>query len=200
MSHAEAGRGGATEGRGSPWRALWQKEDWWAIWIGLLIVLASVVLFAQGASLRWIAVTPPKWSSFAQLAAHFAESWPRYLAQLALWSAAFSVALSAMGHKLRAFLPAFLLVYMMSVAIFSAGQFERASTYGFEAPLVALIAGLFIGNAFSLPRALDAGFRVEFYIKTAIVLLGATVPFALVLGRVRSRSFRRRSSRLRPFR
>jgi uncharacterized integral membrane protein (TIGR00698 family) len=181
MSHAEAGRSGAAEGRGSQWRALWQKEDWWAIWIGLLIVLASLVLFTQGASLRWVAVTPPRWSSLAQLAAHFSENWPRYIAQLTLWSVMFSVAVSLMGHKLRAFLPAFLLVYIISVAIFVAGQYERASTYGFEAPLVALIAGLVIGNLFRLPRALDAGFRVEFYIKTAIVLLGATVPFTLIV-------------------
>ena len=32
-----------------------------------------------------------------------------------------------------------------------------------------------------LPRWLDAGFRVEFYIKTGIVLLGATLPFTLIV-------------------
>jgi len=32
-----------------------------------------------------------------------------------------------------------------------------------------------------LPRWLDAGFRVEFYIKLGIVLLGATLPFTLII-------------------
>lgn len=182
MSGTETDRAGVpADERGARWRTLWQKEDWWAIWIGLLIVLVSLALFAQGSSLRWLAVTPPKWSSLSELGAHVVGNWPRYGAQFAVWAALFSAALAAMGHKLRAFLPAFLLVYVFSVAIFAAGQYARASEYGFEAPLVALIAGLIIGNLARLPAALDAGFRVELYIKTAIVLLGATVPFTLIL-------------------
>ena len=43
------------------------------------------------------------------------------------------------------------------------------------------MAGLALSNLVGLPRWLDAGFRVEFYIKTGIVLLGATLPFTLVV-------------------
>jgi len=46
---------------------------------------------------------------------------------------------------------------------------------------VALLVGLAISNLVGLPRWLDAGFRVEFYIKTGIVLLGATLPFTLIV-------------------
>jgi len=46
---------------------------------------------------------------------------------------------------------------------------------------VALVAGLIISNVIGLPRWLDAGFRVEFYIKLGIVLLGATLPFTLII-------------------
>ena len=56
-----------------------------------------------------------------------------------------------------------------------------ASYYNLEPPLVALLFGLIVSNLIGLPRWLDAGFRVEFYIKTGIVLLGATVPFSLVI-------------------
>ena len=79
------------------WRELWLKEDWWAIWLGLGIVVVALALFARGASIGWIAVTPPKWSSFAQLGAHFASSWPRYVVQFIAWLAVFSLALSALG-------------------------------------------------------------------------------------------------------
>ena len=65
--------------------------------------------------------------------------------------------------------------------IFVLGQWAQASVYGFEPPLVALLLGLVISNLVGLPRRLDAGFRVEFYIKTGIVLLGATLPFTLIV-------------------
>jgi uncharacterized membrane protein YadS len=40
---------------------------------------------------------------------------------------------------------------------------------------------MLIANVVGLPRWMDTGFRVEFYIKTGIVLLGATLPFTLVI-------------------
>ena len=70
---------------------------------------------------------------------------------------------------------------MLSVAIFALGQWDKANTYNLEPPLVALVLGLVISNIVGLPRWLDAGFRVEFYIKTGIVLLGATLPFTLIV-------------------
>ena len=34
--------------RQATWRELFAKEDWWAVWIGLGLVLVAVVLFANG--------------------------------------------------------------------------------------------------------------------------------------------------------
>lgn len=171
------------EGSGQPgwFDDLWRNEDWWAVWLGLAIVLVGAALFANGESWRWIAVTPPKWSTAAQLGKHFAENWPRYLAQFGLWTAGFSFALSAMGRKAGDFIPAFAILYLLSLLVFVAGQWDVANYYGFEAPLVALAGGLAISNLVGIPRSLDVGFRVEFYIKTAIVLLGATLPFTLII-------------------
>ena len=167
--------------RSSGWSELWLKEDWWAIWLGLGIVVVGLVLFAYGGSWRWVAVVPPKWTSLAQLGAHFADNWLRYVVQFLLWGAAFSVALTALGLRAREFLPAFAFIYVLSIAIFIVGQWDRANYYNLEPPLVALVLGLVIANVIGLPRWLDAGFRVEFYIKTGIVLLGATLPFTLIL-------------------
>ena len=163
------------------WRELWLKEDWWAIWLGLSIVVIAYAFFASGSSIRWIAVTPAKWSTFDQLGAHFAANYLRYIAQFAAWLAIFSIALTALGHKARAFVPAFIFLYVLSVGIFALGQWDKASTYNLEPPLVALAIGLLLSNVIGLPRWLDAGFRVEFYIKTGIVLLGATLPFTLII-------------------
>jgi uncharacterized membrane protein YadS len=181
MSQADADRAGASIYTSpSRWTELWKKEDWWAIWIGLGIVAAGLVLFAYGTSWRWIAVFPPRWSSLSQLSQHFAENWLRYGAQFLFWSAAFGVALRTMGFKPREFLPAFAFLYALSIAVFVVGQWEVANFYGFEAPLVALLAGGVIGNLVGLPRSLESGFRVEFYIKVGIVLMGATIPFTLI--------------------
>ncbi len=163
------------------WRELWLKEDWWAIWLGLGIVIVAYGFFANGASIRWIAVTPAKWSTWPQLGAHFAGNYQRYIAQFAAWLVIFSVALTALGHKAREFIPSFVILYVLSVAIFVIGQWDKANTYDLEPPLVALVVGLILSNLVGLPRWLDAGFRVEFYIKTGIVLLGATLPFTLIL-------------------
>src|SRR5207302_9638332 len=79
------------------------------------------------------------------------------------------------------FIPSFVLVYLLSIVIFTIGQWDQANKYNLEPPLVALLLGLFISNVVGLPRWLDAGFRVEFYVKTGIVLLGATLPFTLIV-------------------
>src|SRR5258707_13502474 len=69
----------------------------------------------------------------------------------------------------------------MRVPIFAGGKGSEASRYNLEPPLLALALGLLISNLVGLPRWLDSGFRVEFYIKIGIVLLGATLPFTLII-------------------
>ncbi len=163
------------------WRELWTREDWWSVWLGLGIVLLGYELYARGSSLGWIAVTPGKWSEPAQLTHDFAAKAPRYLAQFALWAAVLGLALRTLGYRLREFIPAFALIYVLAVLVFALGQWTQASHYNLEPPLVALLLGLALSNLGLLPRQLDAGFRVEFYIKTGIVLLGATLPFTLIV-------------------
>ena len=163
------------------WRELWLKEDWWAIWVGLGLVVVAYLLFINGSSLKWIAVIPGKWSTFGELATHFSDNWIRYLAQFALWLALFTVALTVLGHKPREFITSFVFLYLVSIVIFAVGQWTQANKYNLEPPLVALVLGLLVSNVGGLPRWMDSGFRVEFYIKIGIILLGATLPFTLIV-------------------
>ena len=181
MSSADTSTRGQASSNASGWRELWLKEDWWAIWIGLGIVIVAYALFANGESLKWIAVTPAKWSSFSQLGQHFAANLTRYGAQFALWLAIFTGATAILGYKPAQFIPAFAFVYVLALLIFTAGQWDQANKYNLEPPLVALVLGMVISNLIGLPRWLDAGFRVEFYVKVGIVLLGATLPFTLIV-------------------
>lgn len=162
-------------------RRFWQQEDWLAVIFGLGLVAVAYIFFISGASLAWIAVTPAKWVTADQLAADFAANWTRYVAQFVLWLLVVGLALRALGLRLSAILPAFLFVYVVSIVIFALGQWASAIRYNLEPPLVALALGLLIANLGLLPRSLDAGFRVEFYVKLGIILLGATLPFTLLV-------------------
>ena len=46
----------------SGWSELWRKEDWWAVWIDLGMVLIASCFYANGSSIGWLAVSPGKWS------------------------------------------------------------------------------------------------------------------------------------------
>ncbi len=86
-----------------------------------------------------------------------------------------------MGVRLAEFVPAFVFLYVLSLVMFSIAGWANAAQFNLEAPLVALILGLVVANAARLPRWMDSAFRVEYFIKIGIVLLGATFPIALVL-------------------
>ena len=105
----------------------------------------------------------------------------RYVAQCGLFLVIFTAAGMALGWSPRQFAPSFLLVYILSLLVNTAGAWEKANYYNLEPPLLALLLGLILSNLVGLPRWLDAGFRVEFYVKTGIVLLGAGLPFTLIL-------------------
>jgi uncharacterized membrane protein YadS len=160
-----------------------ETEDWWAVVVGLGLVVAAILAFEGDASayVKWIAVTPRKWAKISDLAADLLAQWPRYVALLVLWAGLLGMGLKALGFQWRAFLPSFLLVYVLSVLIFCLGQWMQADHYNLEPPLVALVVGLLVSNLRLMPQWMDAGFRVEYYIKTGIVLLGATLPFTLLV-------------------
>jgi len=178
----------ATFDRGTPgvrgssgWRDLLQKEDWWAVWLGVGLTLAGVWLFLHGSSIKWLAVTPKKWAHVTEALADLRTNSGRYAALFALWALLFGAGARALGWPLRRFLPSFVLLFILAVLIFTLGQWNQADHYNLEPPLVALLLGLLISNTNLLPRWMDAGFRVEYYVKTGIVLLGATLPFTLIV-------------------
>ncbi len=167
-------------GRRSPWNELFRKEDWWAIWIGLGLIAVAVALFAGGGSIKWIAPAPQKWSHLSDVSGQLKVHGVQYAALFVLWGAAFGLGAAALGIKISRFLPAFLLVYLAAGSLYFLGQWDQAAHYNLEPPLVALGVGLLVSNTLGVPRWLEPGMRVEFYIKTGIVLLGAGLPLTLI--------------------
>lgn len=170
-----------TDEKRSVWHEFWSKEDWWAVWFGLGIVGLAYGFYLSGSSIAWIAVAPAKWSTLSQLGAQFSANGIKYLALFGVFLSLFTIVASFIGQKPKSFIPSFIFIFVLSVIIYTAGSWDQANHYNLEPPLVALALGLFISNVIGLPRWLDAGFRVEFYIKLGIVLLGATLPFTLII-------------------
>ena len=176
----ESGQGERVQSMG--WKELYLKEDWWAIWLGVGIVIVAYLFFSSGSSIKWIAVLPPgKWTEFSVVTQHFAQHYSQYIAQFIMWAVIFGVSIRALGYKLSEFYPSFLFIYVCSIIIFVVGTNKTVTNLNLEPPLLALLLGMIISNFIGLPRWMDTGFRVEYYVKTGIVLLGATLPFTLII-------------------
>jgi uncharacterized membrane protein YadS len=166
--------------RESWWTDFIRKEDWWAVWISLALIGVAIAKFASGGSLQWIAVAPQKWSDAAELAAQLRPQGTRYLAVCLLWAVLFGTGAAALGLKFSRFLLAFVPLFIAAAAIYVLGLWVQAAHYNLEPPLVALGVGLLVSNTLGVPRWLEPALRVEFYIKTGIVLLGASLPLTLL--------------------
>jgi uncharacterized integral membrane protein (TIGR00698 family) len=162
-------------------RGLFANEDWWSVWIGLAVIVVAWALFANGSSLKWLAVAPAKWKTLAEAGQGVAGHWPNYLALFATFALLFGTALASLGQSLSRFLPSFAILFVVSLLIFTASAWNEAARYNLEAPLIALLLGLLVSNTVTLPEWFHSGLRVEFYIKVGIVLLGATLPLTLLV-------------------
>lgn len=162
-------------------RELWMKEDWWAVWLGLGIVLLALGTYLSGATIKGWAVTPGSWSNLSELGADLAKHGMGYLTIFLLFGVVFTVSIAIMGRSVKEYVPGYVILYVGSLAIFylAANPFVK-KTLHLGAPLLALIIGLIIGNIKKMPGWMQTSLRTEYYIKTGIVLLGATLPLTLI--------------------
>lgn len=160
---------------------LWKTEDWWSVWLGLSIVIVSIIALWSGASIKGWAVLPGKVSDFGKVWADLAKNFGGYLTIFIVLGVVFSFSMKIMGHKLKEFIPGFIILFVGSLIIFYLAGLQFMIDFNIEAPLLALIIGLIISNIVKIPGWMKVSLRTEYYIKTGIVLLGATLPLTLIL-------------------
>ncbi len=165
---------------GAPRLGLFRTEDYWAIWLGLGIIALAMAFFWAGSSLKPIAVTPGTWSSAQEIASDFLKNWTGYLAVFAGFAIVLTGSMDVMGTSARSFLPAFAVLFVGALGVFYLAGWSVMQRYDLGAPLLALLVGLLIGNLRPTPAWLKPALRTEYYIKTGIVLLGATLPLTLI--------------------
>jgi hypothetical protein len=164
-----------------PSRSRFRTEDFWAILLGLGLVIAAAILLFAGSSLKWLAVMPAKWTDAGVAVSQLFTALPRYLALFALLAVVLGLGARAIGLSVQRFLGSFAVIFAVTMVIILLGAWSEAGRYTLEPPLVALAMGLLLSNFVRLPAWLNEGLRVEYYVKVGIVLLGATLPLNLIL-------------------
>ena len=151
--------------RPAPWAGkslLILKEDRRAIHLGIGLMLATLIAYSMGSNvIKALTINPGgvKRTSFGQLLAHFRANFHLLrLLQLLVWLVIFSMSTKIMGLKLSQFIPSFIILYILSIIMFSISGWANAAKYNLEPPLVALIIGLILANVIPLPKWLDSGF------------------------------------------
>jgi len=160
---------------------LWKTEDWWSVWLGLGLVLVAIIALWSGTSIKGWAVVPGKMTDFGKVWADLAKNFGGYLTVFVIFGAVLSFSMKLMGHKLSQFIPGFIILFVGSLIMFYLDGIQFMIDYSIEAPLLALIVGLIIANIWKIPDWLKVSLRTEYYIKTGIVLLGATLPVTIIL-------------------
>ena len=161
--------------KGIDWSSLWKKEDWWACWIGwFLLLLALVALLPAVPKLG-------RWTEFSQ-------AFPR--GAVAFWSLTklflvlvilTSIGAAAMKKAVKAYIPGFLVIYLIAFVALVVSNQKQIHAYGFEYVLWALIIGLIISNLLGVPKWLKPAIMTEFFIKIGLVCMGAEIMFQVVM-------------------
>jgi uncharacterized membrane protein YadS len=167
------------EGPSKGW-SIFSTEDYWAIWLGMIVIMLSVGFFWAGSTLKPWAVTPGTWSDLGQLGADLGQHLPAFVSIFLGFGLIFAISMRIMGWNLRQFLTGYMILFLGSLAIFYLAGWSVVKKMDLGAPLLALIVGLVISNIKAAPDWFRTSLRTEYYIKTGIVLLGATLPLTLI--------------------
>jgi uncharacterized membrane protein YadS len=178
-------------------KALFRSEDSLAVGLGVAVVALALPTAAGIDLLGWLAA-PQVWLEARKAAAPIAKSYlgvPAIVSLLLTYL--FFVALVGLGgylqgFALRPFLARFSAIFWLSLFCWLIGNYayiaqtpDKRAAMGISWSLgltgeagfiVALLAGLFVGNVLpGLAAWLKEGARAEWFIKTAIVILGASL-------------------------
>ncbi len=160
---------------------LFKTEDYWAMWLGFLIISVVMIAFFTGSAwMKKIAVTPGQWNSLSGIVADMRTQWHSYLLLFVSFLVLFSLSMAIMGKSITRYAAGFVLLFLGAMVIFYLSAWEVMERMDLGAPLLALIVGLIVGNVFKIPAWWHESLRVEYYIKLGIVLLGATLPLTMI--------------------
>ncbi|TCT14232.1 putative integral membrane protein (TIGR00698 family) [Natranaerovirga pectinivora] len=155
------------------------KEDWWAVWLGIILMVATLV--------GWLTkpVLPGRWGregSFDIVKSINFENLPGILWTGIVSWAVFSLAVYFFKRSnFKKFVVSFPIIFVLAIVAFLIGNYNPWRHYGFNNVIWALVIGLIISNTIKTPEFLKGAMYTELFIKTGLVLLGASILFDRVL-------------------
>ena len=163
-----------------PWH---RREDTWAMFIALGLILAVTLAYFLGASraVSSVALAFPTWSDTGKLVGVLRLNPVAPIALLGLFLAVFSAASLVIGWDVAKYAAGFALLFAFSIVVTALGSNEFLKRWQLETPLLALLVGMALGNGVRLPGWFQSALRTEFYVKVGIVLMGATLPFTIIV-------------------
>jgi len=93
----------------------------------------------------------------------------------------FSIGVAMMGESVVGFGIGFIVVFLVAVLAYMLGGQAISKQYGFGAEAWAVLLGMVIANSIGTPKWALPSCKVEFFIKTGLVLLGAEVLFSKIM-------------------
>jgi len=157
------------------WSSLWNKEDWWACWLGFVIlILAMIGILPAG----------PKFGTWATIDKAFPSGistiWDTLIIFVIL-AVLCLIGLIFMKKDIKHYVPAYIDIFALAwLAIFE-GKQSVINAWGLEYVIWALIFGLIISNTVVLPGWLKPAVLTEYYIKIGLVCMGATILFSIIM-------------------
>lgn len=156
------------------WSSLWRREDWWAVWLGFLILTLALTQ-----NITWL----PKFEGWTYNPLDALKpgeiSAIIFLGFLLLTST--SVAIWAMREKIKGYLTGFPLIFFIALLSLILSKQRVINRWGLGYVIWALISGLLISNIVGTPEWLKPAAKTELFIKIGLVLLGAEILFSNLL-------------------
>ncbi|HWR42983.1 YeiH family protein [Sporomusa sp.] len=162
----------------------YKKEDYWAIIIALGLILIGTIAFFSGTAklLSTMAINIPGWSAdFSKITGYLIGNWVGIAYLFGFFAIVFTGAGRILGHRSGNYFASFSVLFILSVIVSVLGSNKLLKDWQLETPLLALLVGMIISNTVRLPQWFQTGLRTEFYVKTGIVLMGATLPFTVIM-------------------
>jgi uncharacterized integral membrane protein (TIGR00698 family) len=152
-------------------------EDWLAVFVGAALI-ALVLAGVRPVMPRFAWGTPD--TPVAQLVA--ADNIARTVQTVLLVLGPVIAGAAVLRANMPAFVPGALLLYGLGWLSQAMAGYVGAAGWGLEYVIFALAIGLVINHTVGVPNWLREGLRTEYYIKTGLVVLGATILFDEIVG------------------
>jgi uncharacterized integral membrane protein (TIGR00698 family) len=161
-----------------------KREDTWAIIIalGLTFIITLTYLSGGYAIFKAMAVSVPTWTDdIGKIASAVSSKGLGIFYLFVFFILAFAFGAKVMGYNVQRFLGGFTMLFILSLVVTILGSNKYMKDWQLETPVLALLLGMIIANVMTLPAWFKEALRTEYYVKTGIILLGATLPFTIIM-------------------